>query len=83
MKFASPARVGVPDMILLHQGRAMFIEVKSPTGRGRLAPIQVRTHEQFRQYGQAVAVIDNKERGADVIEQFAGLRPTVSDYTPD
>ena len=40
-KFASPARRGVPDLLLIPpSGQVFFIEVKNPNGKGRLSPLQ-------------------------------------------
>lgn len=40
-KFVSPARVGVPDAIIIKpDGDVFFIEFKSPSGSGTLSPNQ-------------------------------------------
>ena len=40
-KFSSPARRGVPDVIIVKPGGSViFVELKSPTGRGMIHPLQ-------------------------------------------
>ncbi len=36
LKFVSPGTAGVPDRIVLHRGRTMFVELKRPGGKPRL-----------------------------------------------
>lgn len=61
-KFSSPARRGVPDVVVIVPGGAVhFIELKSPTGKGRLHPLQVHEIEKIRALGCPAHVISNKD----------------------
>ena len=42
-------RAGIPDLLILHDGRALFIELKAP--RKHLSPIQRAVHRQLRDAG--------------------------------
>jgi len=70
-KFESPARRGVPDLLLLHNGRCCFIEVKSPSGRGRLTWLQERTRARIERYGVDVYVISDPEIADEIVALFA------------
>lgn len=45
---------GIPDLVLLHKGRAWGIELKSP--KGRLSVDQIRTHELLKMAGMTTMV---------------------------
>jgi len=60
-KFSSPARRGVPDLILAYRGRVTFVEVKSPTGRGRLSTLQEREIQRLNEARFFVWVVDSVE----------------------
>jgi hypothetical protein len=64
-KFTSPGHVGVPDRIILINGRTIFVETKSPIGD--LDPWQIREHHRIRQAGGVVLVIYT----LDDVENFA------------
>ena len=46
---------GVPDVVVVHEGRALFIEVK--TASGRLSAVQVDMIARLRSSGADVAVV--------------------------
>lgn len=53
--------IGIPDrLVLLPQGRVLFIELKAPGEAPR--KIQLSVHERLRRLGFTVLVIDNKEQ---------------------
>lgn len=59
-KFTSPGRRSVPDrLVLLPEGRAVFVELKAPNKKPTEA--QARTHEYLRALGFRVEVIDDAE----------------------
>ena len=67
MKFISPGWEGAPDrIILLPGGRIFFVEVKRPGGRP--SPLQLKRHEQLRNLGFDVFVLDGKEQVLDLIK---------------
>lgn len=59
-KFVSPGTNGVPDRIVIMPERpAVFVELKAP-GQKPTA-LQLKQHDELRQRGQRVEVIDSKE----------------------
>jgi hypothetical protein len=66
-KFASPGRRGVPDLLLVRRGGVFFIELKTPTGTGRLSDLQVATIAEMRDHGATVYVCASM---ADVLGAF-------------
>ncbi len=48
------ARSGVPDLLLVAQGRALFVELKAP--KGRLSEAQMGCHAEIMAAGGQVAV---------------------------
>lgn len=59
LKFTSPGTRGVPDRIVLYQGRTFFVELKAPNKKPR--PDQIKIHSVFGKQGFPVYVIDTKE----------------------
>ena len=55
LKFTSPGRKGVPDRIILINGRVIFVETKAPDGV--LKSWQERCHKMLRSNGQRVEVL--------------------------
>ena len=69
VKFVSPGFVGMPDrLVLLPGGRLGFVEVKAPRKKPRA--IQTVRHEQLRQLGFKVYVLDNKEQIGVIIDDI-------------
>ena len=67
-KLISPGTDGMPDrMVLLPEGRISFVEVKAPGQKPR--PLQVRRHEQLKQLGFRVAVLDDPEQIPGILEE--------------
>lgn len=56
-KMAWEGRTGAPDLIIIINGRVVFVEVKRPGGKPK--PHQVREHERMEKRGADVRVIDN------------------------
>lgn len=50
---------GLPDRLVLHQGRAFFCEIK--TTKKRPEPAQVVVHRKLKKYGFEVYIIDSTE----------------------
>jgi hypothetical protein len=61
---------GFPDRLLGYKGQVVFIELKSPTGRGVLSKKQIHTIETMAQHGLDVRVISSKEGVDDVIREL-------------
>lgn len=58
-KFVSPSNAGVPDRIVLKNGKAFFVELKRPNGK--LRPLQQHIARKIYSQGFSVYVIDTKE----------------------
>ena len=59
-KLVSPGTDGMPDrMVLLPDSHMGFVEVKAPGEKPR--PLQQRRHEQLRELGYKVSVLDDPE----------------------
>lgn len=59
MKFVSPGRSGVPDRIVLFEGKTWFVELK--TKNGRLTALQLATHRALEIRGARVRVVNSLE----------------------
>ena len=67
-KLVSPGTDGMPDwMVLLPNGQLSFVEVKAPGQKPR--PLQVRRHEELRQLGFRVSVLDDPEQIPGILEE--------------
>ena len=71
-KFVSPQNSGVPDRILLIKGYTIFIETKAPNGKPR--PLQKKVHQEMREYGALVMVINTKEQVDDLFNDLDSRR---------
>ena len=54
-KWPPTARAGVPDRVVMLDGKVYLVELKSPTGR--LSQVQRRVHAMINRAGVAVAVL--------------------------
>ena len=61
LKFVSPGHAGVPDRIILIDGRIVFVELKA-SEKLRPRPQQQAMFENFRKHGFNVEVIGSKEQ---------------------
>lgn len=66
MKFVSPNCRGVPDRIILLNGKTFFIEVKRPGGV--ISPIQKLMIKRLRRIGVPAFVIENDDELKLVLE---------------
>jgi hypothetical protein len=64
LKFTSPGTAGVPDRIIIHEGRTMFVELKRPGETPR--PLQVTVFRQMKRLGAFIYVLSSKEQ----VDQF-------------
>lgn len=62
----APTKRGIPDRLILHGGRAFFVELKTSTGR--LSPAQQIQHERFRLAGFEVWTAYGREGVRQVLE---------------
>jgi hypothetical protein len=75
-KFNSQSAIGVPDRIFMCDGnKIFFIEFKSPAGS--LSTIQNYMIKKLREKGCVVYVVDDTEKGKEIIDEASQL-PTES-----
>lgn len=68
-KLTSPGMDGMPDrMVLLPQGGMSFVEVKAPGKKPR--PLQVHRHEELRNLGFQVVVLDRLEQIGEMLDEI-------------
>ena len=60
-KLNADAQRGFPDLLLLHGGVIVFLELKNPNGRGRLSAPQIRMVGKFKEQGANIYVVENLE----------------------
>ena len=70
-KVQAVGHTGFPDMFLARSGRIVLVELKSPSGKGRLSKKQEKEIERLKNAGITVHVIDTFERVDDVIKKLA------------
>ncbi|MGV3278744.1 VRR-NUC domain-containing protein [Rickettsiales bacterium LUAb2] len=64
-KFCSPSNRGVPDRILLKNGKVLFMEFKSSVGK--LSPLQQHKINEMCNLGAEVYVVNDIEYGKSII----------------
>jgi hypothetical protein len=69
-KMESRTARGFPDLIVAGEGRVIFIEVKSPTKRGRLSTLQTRRHREMREAGMDVFIFDDMAVAELYLDEF-------------
>jgi hypothetical protein len=72
-KFSSPAHRGVPDRMVLHGGRAYFVEFKSP---GEV-PTKLQQHEMdlLRRAGCPCYWTDNWVKAQTILDRIVSVKP--------
>lgn len=68
---------GLPDRMLLYDGRVVFFEIKRHGGRIR--PQQMRWAASLQANGFGVYIVDNIENGKRIIERFVAKSAPLSD----
>jgi hypothetical protein len=69
-------RSGLPDVILIHDGRVFGLELKAQGGR--LSPAQQTAHEELRRAGAQVATAIGIDEALAQLETWALLRGHVT-----
>lgn len=82
-KLVSPGTDGMPDrLVLLPDGKLSFVEVKAPGKKPRL--LQARRHEQLRQLGFLVVVLDDPDQIPGILEETRrGKKSDAEEVMPD
>mgnify|MGYP003630000631 FL=1 len=70
-KIQAVGHVGFPDVFLARNGRIVLVELKSPTGKGRLSKKQEKEIERLQNAGINVYLIDSCAGVDDVIKNLA------------
>ena len=69
LKFVSPGFDGMPDrIVLMPGGRIGFVEVKDTGKKPR--PLQQKRHEQLRELGYTVVVLDNPLQIPEILDEI-------------
>lgn len=71
-KLESRSHRGWPDCFLAHGGKVLLVELKSPSGKGRLHPLQKHCISQLNAHGVDTLVIDSAEGVALAIAKIKG-----------
>ena len=69
---AAGSKPGVPDILLLAQGRLFGLELKSE--RGRLSTDQISTHAAMRDAGAVIGVAGGVDEALDLLAEWGLLR---------
>lgn len=72
-KVESRSRVGFPDCFLACRGRIILVELKSPSGRGRVSASQARVIASLRKSGVQVEVLSDLDGIKAVVAECANL----------
>lgn len=72
MKWVCPSHRGVPDQIVMCQGKVFYVEVKTFTGK--LTPLQEKCHQMLRDQGFGVFTV----YGADGVDEFIKTLTTLT-----
>jgi hypothetical protein len=65
-------RAGAPDLLIVRQGLASFLELKAPGGR--LSASQVECHAALRNAGAIIETIDDIDDGLAFLAKLGVLR---------
>ena len=69
-KLTAVGQVGFPDVMLAYKGRAWFVELKSPTGNGKLSPRQLHMISVLKYEGLTVEVAQSKDECDSIISRM-------------
>jgi hypothetical protein len=63
---------GIPDLVVIADGRALFLELKATDGR--LSPDQVKAHAELKTAGAIVATVFGLDAAIDQLKRWGVLR---------
>jgi|TARA_R110000823_G_scaffold306886_2_gene429392 hypothetical protein len=61
---------GCPDVLLAYKGKIIFVELKSPTGKGKLSELQSHQIKKLTDAGIAARVTDSREEVDKIIQEL-------------
>lgn len=62
-------KAGVPDILIIHDGRPLWIELKTP--KGRISDVQILTHGDIVNAGGEVVVCRSVEQVEDALRDWS------------
>lgn len=68
------SKAGFPDLMLIYKSEIIFVELKSPSGTGRLSEIQKVRIKELKNHGAEVYVIDSAEVLTNVVHELINYR---------
>ena len=63
---------GIPDMVMIHQGQAHFLELKA--SKGKLTPIQIMVGEDLIHSGAKYSVAYSLDEAMDIVRHWDLVR---------
>lgn len=69
-KIVTKGRRGFPDVMLAYKGQVIFVELKSPTGRGKLSELQALEIDRLERAGLTVKIVASKKEADSVIREI-------------
>lgn len=64
---------GFPDLLLIHNGQSVYLELKSPKGTGVLSPLQSRMQSALTAAGAWVENAQSLEKIDEILEKLLSL----------
>lgn len=68
LKFVSPSQAGVPDRIIIDNGRVIFVELKQKGEKPRL--LQEKVIERMRRHGADVRVVAGRDEAKALVKEL-------------
>ena len=65
---------GFPDLLLAKNGKLVFCELKSPSGTGKLRPLQIRTIDAIKAEGLDVRVASQPYEVDRIVYELLGVK---------
>lgn len=72
-KLVAPGRRGFPDLMLAYREQVLFIELKSPSGRGRPSPQQTTEIQRMKDAGIWVEIVSSPAGADSIIQTLLNL----------
>ena len=70
LKVEAGGRRGLPDLLLIYNGQTVHLEVKNPSGTGRLSALQVHMIAELRDHGAQVHVTNSLPEAIAILESM-------------
>ena len=68
-KMEAVGQSGFPDLLIIGNGKSLYLELKSPKGTGKLSPLQELMHAEMRAAGAWVEVAQDMNR----VDELLGM----------